>query len=403
MRPLPTALAVASVLAVAATVPSGASADAIAYVKGDAIYTTTPDGARTAQITHGRKFASPSQADDGTIVAIGDDNHLWRFRPDGSSPTPPVLTWLGLNGGSGFSGPYAARVSPDGKLVAFTFFHSQGVDVVTGTSDLQGGVSYSAVDQMTDERQYGLVKGWQNPAWIDGEHTIAFAPTLEGGDDNDAVVIHELGHADPAASDDNAHVYNWFTDPMKTAAQFGAVTRQGDRLAIGAGGYSVTESLRLYTLPAPPLEATHDAPPQLACALTDDVKGYQNVAWSPDGSHLAYESGGDIYVVDVGDLSAGCAAVSAPRLLVAGGTSPSWSGAAVAATTAAPSTTPAARCTVPRLKGRRLAAARRLITHAGCRLARIRGVQSGRVRRQSPAAGTRLRTGGRVTLTLRRG
>ncbi len=400
MRSLPTALVLAAALA--AAIPAAASADAISYVKDDAIYVTTPDGSRTVQVTHDGKFASPSQADDGTIVAIGDDNQLWRFRQDGSMPGPPVPTWLGRTGGSGFSGPYAARVSPDGGLVAFTFFHSQGVDVVSGTSDLQSGVSYSAADHATDEREYGLVKGWDNPAWIDSRHTIAFAPGATGGDEDDAVALHELGSADPAASDDLAHVYNWFTDPAAPAAQFGAVTRGGDRLAVGAGGFSTTETLRLYALPAPPLQATHDAPPQLRCSLEDDAHGYQSVAWSPDGSQLAYESGGSTYVVSVGDLSAGCSAVSAPRLLVAGGTSPSWSPATVAAPPAAGTATPGAGCTVPRLVGRRLPRTRRLVRRRGCRL-RVapRGHAHRRVvRRQSPKAGTRLPAGGRVTVRL---
>jgi WD40-like Beta Propeller Repeat len=401
-------LAALGALAVTALAPAGASADSIAYVKGNDVWVSSPDGARSVQVTHGRKFASPSQADDGTIVAIGDDNELWRFAQDGSQPSAPFLTWLGLNGGSGFAGPYAARVSPDGTKVAFTFFHTQGVDQVTGTSTTEGGVSYTAADHATSEHELGLVKGWHNPAWIDNAHVMAFDPGASslGVDGVTDVVFHELGHAEPAAADDLAHVYHWFSDPDAGYPQFGAISRRGDRLAIGSGGFVTTESLRLYTVPAtPPAPASQSSAPQLACRLEDGDKGYQNVSWSPDGSRLAYESGGSIYVVTVGDLSAGCPAVGAPRLLAAGGTSPSWGPADVRAASApGAGRSSGSRCIVPRLKGKTLERARALVARAHCTLrpprhGRSKGIV---VRSQHPRAGTRLRRGARVTVTLRR-
>jgi PASTA domain/Divergent InlB B-repeat domain len=65
------------------------------------------------------------------------------------------------------------------------------------------------------------------------------------------------------------------------------------------------------------------------------------------------------------------------------------------------------RCRVPRVVGRRLAAARRLIVRAGCRVGRVRRARStrarGRVVRQSPRAGALVRRGTRVHLTVSRG
>ncbi|WP_231379358.1 TolB-like translocation protein [Candidatus Solirubrobacter pratensis] len=400
--------ALAPALGALALAPAAAGADSVAYVKDNDIWVSSPDGARAAQVSHGRKFASPSQSDDGTIVAIGDDNRLWRFNQDGTQPSAPFLTWLGLGGGSGFSGPYAARVSPDGTKVAFTFFHTQGVDPVTGTSSTEGGVSYTRADDATGERELGLIKGWDNPAWIDNGHVMAFDPGAGslGQDGITDVIFHELGHADPAAADDLAHAYHWFSDPAAAYPQFGAISRRGDRLAIGGGGFVITESLRLYTVSAtPPAPASQSAAPQLACRLENDEHGYQSVSWSPDGAHLAYESGGSIYVVSVGDLSAGCSAVGAPRLLAAGGTSPSWGPADVRAAAKNGGGTPprvGTRCTVPRLTGKSLARARAAAARAHCALRAPRHARSNRVvRTQRPRAGAALPAGGRVTVTLR--
>lgn len=65
------------------------------------------------------------------------------------------------------------------------------------------------------------------------------------------------------------------------------------------------------------------------------------------------------------------------------------------------------RCRVPRVVGRTLRIARRVITRAGCRVGRIRRARSrvrvGRVVRQSPRARALVRRGTRVNLTVSRG
>jgi hypothetical protein len=72
----------------------------------------------------------------------------------------------------------------------------------------------------------------------------------------------------------------------------------------------------------------------------------------------------------------------------------------------APAMTPAARCVVPRLKGRTLAAAKRALAHAGCRLGKVSKRRSrhrrGTVLDQSKAAGRKVSRGTRVAVTLAR-
>ena len=312
----------AAALAAAAWGASTARADSIVYVKGNAIWASSPDGKRQVQLAANRRFASPSQADDGTIVALGDDNHLYRFSRGGKPIGKPVLTWLGLNGGSGFAGPYRPRVSPDGTKVAFTFMRSQGLDPVTGTSRVEGGTSYTYVDRMTPPGRLGVVKGWDNPAWIDNRHTMTFKPGADSFEGLVNVAVHELGHAVATATDDMHHAYTWFDDPNAPTMVFGDITRSGDKLAVGEDGFAATRTIRFYSVAArPPFK--EDAPVYRCRLESPKGAGYESVSWSPDGTSLAYQTGGSIYVVRVGSIANGCT-LGRPRLLVAGGTSPSW-------------------------------------------------------------------------------
>ena len=314
----------AATAAVAGAGAATATASSIVYVKRNAIWASSPSGKQRIRLTSGaRRFASPSQADDGTIVALGDDNHLYRFTHAGRRRGKPVATWLGLGGGQGFSGPYRTRVSPDGTKVAFTVLHVQGLDQVSGNSEVEGLVGYSYTNRYTPPGILGLVKGWDNPAWIDNAHTMAFNPGADVFPDGVNVAYHELGHADPGAVDDMHHAYTWFDDASASYMVFGDITRRGDKLAVGEDGFAATRTIRLYAVAAQPPFA--DDAPSYRCSLEDPPgDGFESVSWSPDGQSLAYEAGGAIYTVHVGDIAGGCQGLSTPRLLVAGGTSPSW-------------------------------------------------------------------------------
>ena len=316
------ALAAALTLATCAVAATSAHAGSIVFAKRNAIWVVGDDGRRPVQITHGGKFASPSQADNGVIVALGDDNRLYRLCRCGRRLSR-VSTWLGLGGGQGFAGPYRPRVSPDGSIVAYTFFHTQGLDPVTGTSRTDGNVAYTYSRRYTPPRKLGMVKGWDNPSWLGNRTVMAFAPGVGTiSPDLTNVAYHQLGHADPSAPDDMAHAFTWFSDPDAPDMVFGDATRKGDKLAVGEGGFADTSSIRLYAVPARPPITPAAALPQYRCQITG--KQFRSVSWSPNGKSLAYEASGNIYVVRVGSLASGCAGLGTPRLLVRGGASPSW-------------------------------------------------------------------------------
>ena len=71
-----------------------------------------PTGRPSGQLTSGGGYASPSMADDGTIVALRGGMFV-RLRPDGAAVGAPIARGRPATG-SCAAGPYDARVSPDG-------------------------------------------------------------------------------------------------------------------------------------------------------------------------------------------------------------------------------------------------------------------------------------------------
>jgi hypothetical protein len=326
------------VLSITCALATTADASSIAFVRGDNVWVAAPDGTHQAQVTTGRRFASPSQADDGTIVAIDDGNALYRLTQAGVPRNAPFFTWLGLGGGSGFSGPYFPRISPDGTKIAFGFVHTEGLDPVTGTSETLGGISYTWADHATDLHEFGLIRrGWTNPTWAGNGLTVSFWPGADVLGAYTNVLWHEVGHkTDPASDTDETNAYQWFDDPEASYGSFGAANRRLTSLAVGEGVGSVT-SMRLYSIAtAPPAAAAQDDPPTYRCTIDGGGNELASPSWSPDGADLAYQQGSDTYVVRVGDLSQGCSGLGQPHRVLADAQGPAWGPADVGITAGHP-------------------------------------------------------------------
>ena len=152
---------------------------------------------------------------------------------------------------------------------------------------------------------------------------MMFNPGADAFSEGVNVAYHELGHANPAALDDMHHAYTWFDDASASYMVFGDITRRGDKLAVGEDGFAATRTIRLYSVAArPPYK---DDAPSYRCRLSNPPgAGFESVSWSPDGQNLAYQAGGSIYTIRIGRITSGCPELGRPRLLVRGGTSPSW-------------------------------------------------------------------------------
>ncbi len=289
----------AALLAALAAAAPAAADGSLTFVKDGNVYVAAPDGSGAQQVTTDGGYESPSQADDGTIVAarqtkVGErtPRHLHRMNRAGQLLNPPVETVDAEN--SFYIGPLQPKVSPDGKYVAYHYFYT---GPLSDNPLPRTSISYSDRDTVNGEITSTL-GSYMNPSWLqDGRLVTWYA-------------AERTYHADVYKIDGDS-VTNWFGDPEVSPLLLdGEVSTGGDRLAALGN-----DSLRLYEIPGGPT-----AQPQLKCAIADG--SIKEPTWSPDGRALAYEAPDGIHVVQLDDL--GSCASAERTLVVPGGADPDW-------------------------------------------------------------------------------
>src|SRR5215831_12823931 len=101
-----------------------AAADSIVFIKASNVWLANADGSGQYQVTFdgspSSPYASPSEADDGTILAVrqppGQRNQLFRMTQSGGLLNPAFNTPA-----PGPAGALDAKISPNGQLVAYWF------------------------------------------------------------------------------------------------------------------------------------------------------------------------------------------------------------------------------------------------------------------------------------------
>ena len=351
-------------LLLALTLAAPAAADSIVFVKDANVWAARPDGsearALTTDGTPQLPYGSPSQADDGTVLAVRG-SRLYKLDRQGRRLADFDSLLTKSTGGA--VGPFDARISPDGTKFAYW------LGIMGGWYDYATGITYVnpqssvAFQSATDGTPLGTTMFYEEPSWIDGSRLLLF-DSINGGVPQ--VVSGGVG------TNHNA-VGGWFhdLDTFQEPAGWrpvgaGELTRSGTRLAaLRAGGtmgagYEARgrfNSIQLYTV------TSLNAPPQPTCSLRDsDGVEFASPTWSPGGDALAWATPAGIYSTPLGANCEGFV----ERLVVPGGREPDWGPADPGAATApAPPPGPGPQSQVPRIE-RVKVRARKVVVTVSC-------------------------------------
>jgi len=281
-------LALGAVLLVASTFTApSALADSIVYEKGGNVWLSNPDGTGQHPITSSGGYSKPTQASDGSIVAVR--NKLLERMDRRGHP-------LNLAGDSGGSGPIAPALSPDGSLVAYDY-RNFGV----GSPGFHTVLSHST--RQTGHDEIFNITGRINPSWIGNDRVLMFDGSESFSGDTQ---IYTLGAT---------VVQPWYEDPSLSLVG-GEVDASQTLLAATDGNV-----IRLYRLNAPPPAIAV----QPACDFINPTGSYFRPTWAPDGRRLAWQDDEGIWV-GTPDLTT-CANGEA-ELVIPGAHAPDWGPAA---------------------------------------------------------------------------
>jgi uncharacterized membrane protein YgcG len=295
---------------------ASASASSIVFISGGNVWLANPDGSSQRQVTTGGFWDSPSQADDGTILAQRG-TQLFRINRQGTQPAPAIDTSF-TGAPATWAGPVGAVISPDGVDQAYggEFSDSGSYDpgcncevfAHTFTTLWGSATRYSQPGQTLGQEDY------VDPAWIDSSHLLLSSTGIL----IDQVATYTLGGGDNTMT-------QWFSDPDPSVGALGqgAVTRAGDKLAFIAnvqGGLG--NEIRIYAATGTPPVAGGPAAsaPTDTCNIGPNSFQSIRVSFSPDGQSLAYDAPDGIHLVSVANLPS-CSGLD-DHLIIPGGSLP---------------------------------------------------------------------------------
>ena len=273
-----------------------ASADSIVYEKGGNVWQAQPDGSDQRQITTDGGYARPTQADDGTIVAV-KNQLLVRMDRGGRI--------LNTAGDDDHGGPLVPQLSPGGAHVAYSYNN-----IGPTTPGLRATFSFAGRE--TDHDEIFQISGRGNTAWVNNERVVMF----DNNSPDQDLLTYRLG---------DGATQTWFDDA--------SIDMVGGDIQAGSSRFAGTDGakIHLYTLDGPPPGGA----PTHECTLTGPVGSFFRPTWAPTGGGLAWQEDDGIWmgVFNLGGLA--CPPVVAPRVVIPGGKAPDW-GPAEVSTPAAP-------------------------------------------------------------------
>jgi hypothetical protein len=282
-----------------------ATADSLVFIKENNVWLSHPDGTGQYQVTldgtADNPYTSPSQADDGTIVAgrkSPNGGPLYRMKQNGELVNQVPV-------GALIAGPFAPQVSPDGATVAFEQVFSRNVN---GYYETSSDVRFTRTDGSTPQGFGEVGRGAGAPSWIDSGRAFVGM--------NQVATTVVPGQAPVEWWNDYQHQPQWFGNGE--TVEDGEVAPNGNVAVVRGEGEDNT--IQLYRsaggftgLPTPTCTLMEPSPGPAGKVFVDPT-------FSPSGDAIAWQEGNGVWTEG---LPANCAD-GEPHLLIPGASEPDW-------------------------------------------------------------------------------
>lgn len=291
-----------------------AVADSLVFSRDNNIWLSNADGSGQYQVTldgtPSSPYTSPSQADDGTIVALrtppGGRPQIWRMSQNGGLLNPPINT------PAPGTGAIDARVSPNGQLVAYWFVTTVNdpgcVFCVNAAS--QALISRSNAFTNPDDVGNPHFGGW--PSWMSNNEILL-------GSGSPSQWTYTIGQPEAVQWWGDTPNCDACTPPAPVTLLDAEVSRDGSEVAVVRGDNQ--ETIATYTTNN---GTANDPTPR--CGLIGPTGKFQNPTWSQDGHTLAWSEGDGIWS-DGFPSPTDC--TGQPHLIIPGASEPDFGPAAV--------------------------------------------------------------------------